>query len=86
MMPYYDNTVNRYRINGKPRQMTEEQAEEYQTAYPLADIQSDTDIPATIPDEATDDYLDCTCPDEGPDNVTATLCTSCRAYFKSLED
>ena len=85
-MPYYDDTVNKFLVNGKTVMMTEEQAEDYQERYPLANLVSDTDIPAPFPDEAADDYLDCTCPDDPPNNVTATLCASCRAYFASLEN
>ena len=86
MMPYYDNTVNEYLVNGKAVKMTEEQAEEYQERYPTANLVSDTSLPAPFPDEAADDLLDCTCPPDPPTNMTATLCNSCRAYFASLEN
>lgn len=88
MMPYYDGTMNTYLIGGKEVLMTEEQAEKFQEDNPMVDIQAaDPDIPDPLPNEAADDYLECSCPPDPPDgNMTATICPACRAYFDSLGD
>jgi hypothetical protein len=88
MMPYYDGTLNKYLINGKEVLMTEEQAERFQENFPYKDVQAVyPDIPDPLPDEAADNYLECSCPPDPPDgNMTATLCPACRLYFESLED
>ena len=86
-MPYYDGKRLKFTVNGEVRYMTEESAEEYQQKFPLADVQSATDLPDPLPDEAADEMFECSCPDDPPNaNQTTTLCTSCRAYFASLED
>lgn len=86
MMPYYDDTTYTFLVNNVPVVMTEEDAERVQARNPSADVQREVEYTEPLPDEAADDYLDCTCPDDPPTNMTATLCANCRAYFKSLED
>ena len=85
MMPYYDGTLNTYIIQGLEVKMTEEQAEKWHEENPGTDVRAaEPDVPTPFPDEAAEDYLNCSCPPDPP-NQTATLCASCRAYF-STED
>jgi hypothetical protein len=90
-MTYYDVEVNRFCVTspaGKKtwKWMTEEQVEAFQEKFPTWDVQFEAERNGTLPDEAADDYLDCTCPDEPPDgNMTGKLCKHCELFFKELE-
>lgn len=82
-MTYYTDAKTRWLVDGKEMWMTEGQAEEYQENNPSSDVQADLQHDKPLPDEAGDDYLDCTCADDPP-NGTAPTCPACKAYFASL--
>jgi hypothetical protein len=90
-MTYYDGEKILWRVRGVRGivsvRLTEEEAEGFMDDNPQASLDADFDIPSPLPDEAADDYLECSCPPDPPTaNSTATLCKSCRAYFASLEN
>jgi hypothetical protein len=84
-MTYYDGKKRLYDIDGLHVRMTEEEAEKFQAENPEVDIQYVPERTKPLPDEAADDYLDCTCQPD-PIDGTAPLCNACRLYFESLRD
>jgi hypothetical protein len=84
-MTYYTDEKFTFFINGTAVSMTEEEVEDYQEAHPEADIIAGSEVPASLPDEAADDYLDCRCQPDPP-NGTAPLCPACVLFFESLQD
>jgi hypothetical protein len=82
-MPYYNEALNTYLINGVEVRLTEMNAEAYQKNHPDDDVQAVPDLDTPLPDEAADDYLDCSCQPDPPGG-TAPLCNYCVLYFEEL--
>jgi hypothetical protein len=89
-MPYYNDALGWFWVDGVRMLLTEEQAEGYDTRG--SDVVAErTPVPIPVPDKETDDLLaECTCLPDLPDGRVnggrGHVCASCQAYFDSLLD
>ena len=72
-MTYYDNDLLWFRVDGKNRRLTEQQAESLaDDGHDIVALEDLVDEP--WPDELADEYLYCTCGPDLPDGRTGKVC------------